>query len=680
VIRVARPAGLDALAPFVGAGVLGPTEVEVVTTLARLTGETRPEALLAAGLAVRGPLLGHVCVDLATAADAVVVERFEPDPTVGSGRDLDLAGDLVRDLARDLDWPSVDDWVELLVDSPLVARPDLADAASGASRPLVLDGTLVYLDRYWRYERALADAIVARRGGGDGTPDATTAAALDHLFGPDDPARPDWQRRAAESALTRPLTVIAGGPGTGKTRTVARLLAVLEELAWAEDRSIEVRLAAPTGKAATRMTDAIVGEVDLVDLAPPVRQRLLSAEAVTLHRLLGADGRGSFRHHRDDPLTADVVVVDESSMVSLPLMARLFDAVRPEARLVLVGDPSQLASVEAGAVLGDLVSASAGERPRPASPGTELAPEPARGPAGPDVGLVRLDRVHRFDEASSMARLAELIRAGDADAVVDLLRRADHAVLRWVDQGDPAAATIAAEIVDHARLVVADARAGRDREALARLTDVAVLSATRFGPTGVAGFNRLVERGLVEAGLDVSAPWYGGRPVMVTANDALNQVSNGDIGITVIDERPQVVFPAGDGVRRLDPSRLDRVETWWAMTIHKSQGSEFDHVVVVLPPPPSPILTRELLYTAVTRARVRVTVLASEASVRAAVDRPVGRASGLVERLRRAATDADGGAAVRSRRPIEPAAQPGVGSAPDPPEDPGTDDPQMTLF
>ncbi|MGZ4703887.1 MAG: exodeoxyribonuclease V subunit alpha [Acidimicrobiales bacterium] len=655
MIRIDRPAGVDGLEPFVVANVLGPTEIEVVTTLARVTGESDPCVLLALALAVRGPLLGHVCVDLATVADTVVVERPDPDapgeltwPDAGAGRSAVAASPLTRTPGAVLEpgAPSTD---------------GVAEPVEGVATPLVLDGTRLYLDRYWRYEQALVQAILDRSAaydgathdgadgadgdhpaGGTAAPDPTGAApVLDRLFGPLDVARPDRQRAAAESAIAHRLTVIAGGPGTGKTRTVARLLAVLEELAHARGRPLDIRLAAPTGKAAARMTEAIVEQVGQADVSDAVRDGLLGTTAVTLHRLLGSDGRGGFRHGAADPLPADVVVIDETSMVSLPLMAHLFDALRPEARIVLVGDPSQLASVEAGAVLGDLVGSSVAGRGEGPGPGVSDDGSPLASPLDghPGIGVVVLDRVHRFEAGSPIAGLAAHVRAGDADAVVGLLTRARPDELRWIDPDDAAACdALALEVVDHARRVLLAARAGRAEDALAELAEHAVLSATRLGPTGVTAWNQQVERRLAaDPAFDVTAAWYPGRPIIVTANDYLNQVSNGDVGVTVVNERPQVAFPAGDGVRLLDPSRLDRIETWWAMTIHKSQGSEFGHVVVVLPPPPSAVLTRELLYTAVTRARSRVSILASEPAIRAAIDRPVSRASGLAERLRLAA-------------------------------------------
>jgi exodeoxyribonuclease V alpha subunit len=357
-----------------------------------------------------------------------------------------------------------------------------------------------------------------------------------------------------------------------------------------------------------------------------VAARLEDVRAVTLHRLLGVRPSGGCRHGRDDPLSADVVVVDEMSMVDLPMTARLLEAVRPDARLVLVGDPSQLASVEAGAVLGDVV----GTRRREA-------------PASVRDNVVRLRRVHRFGAGSPIAALAAAIDDGDEDRVLALLGPGVVAEpdggdavesVRGIDPDDAdAVAAVVASVVGHAVRLTDLARSGDAAGALAALRRLQVLAATRRGALGVQDWNQRVDESLSAWGR-LRARWSAGRPVMVTANDHLNGVFNGDVGVVVVERgRTRVAFEGPDGARLLDPFRLDRYERLWAMTIHKSQGSEYDEIVVTLPPPPSPILTRELLYTAVTRARRRVTVIATEDAVRAAVARPVARSSGLAARL-----------------------------------------------
>jgi exodeoxyribonuclease V alpha subunit len=610
------PPGVTDLAPFVDAGVLGPADVHVAATLARVAGPLPTEVALGIALAVRAPGHGHVCVDLAHIARSVVVDEAE---------------------MTDLPWPEPGPWIEILAASPLVRRPGEAHPDRGPSAaPLVLERGLLYLTRYWDYEQLVARNLLDRAGVEiePAPTEGAVADALVHLFGPTDPGagQPDRQRQAVEVALTRRITVIGGGPGTGKTRTIARLLAVLHIQALADGLPLEVSLAAPTGKAAARMTEALRTEVAQAGLTEPVTEALAGVEARTIHRLLGPAGSGRFRHQRDNPLPHDVVVIDEASMVSLPMMAKLLDAVRPTASVILVGDPSQLASVEAGTVLGDIIS--------PADLGTGDGPESIEsGESGLRSCVVLLDRVHRFGADSAIALLADDIRTGDPARVLARLASADGHELSFVDPTDTVRrAELERLIAARADAVIHAGREGDPETALDVVGQLKLLCATRRGPDSVEWWNQRVERGLAAAdrNFDARNPWYLGRPVMVTRNDDLNHLFNGDTGVVVAGgdgRRPQVGFAADGGCRLVDPARLDQLETLWAMTIHKSQGSEFDHVVVVLPPPPSPILTRELLYTAVTRARQRVTLVASEASITAAVERPVSRASGLRAKL-----------------------------------------------
>jgi exodeoxyribonuclease V alpha subunit len=430
-------------------------------------------------------------------------------------------------------------------------------------------------------------------------------------------------------ALGGGLAVIAGGPGTGKTRTVARLLGAAHELTADRARPLDVALAAPTGKAAARMTEAVHHELAAIGATGGLADRLGATEAATLHRLLGWLGGTEYRHDARNQLPHDLVVVDETSMCSLPLMARLLAAVRPDASLVLVGDPHQLASVEAGAVLGEIAG-------------------PARGATGPVRDrVVVLEHGHRFAPDSTIAALADAVRGGDAEQAIALLR-AGGDELAWVRDDDAAAiAALARTVGAHGAEVLADAGAGRAEEGLARAGALKVLCATRHGPLGSYRWNERIEALLAHEvpGAALFRRFYVGRPVIVTRNDYPHRLMNGDVGLVVArDDRTVAVFRDGAVVRELSPSQLDEVETWWAMTIHRSQGSEFPRVVVTLPPDPSPILTRELLYTAVTRAREHVTVVASEAALRAAITRPVARASGLGARLH---PEPDGGAPGR---------------------------------
>jgi exodeoxyribonuclease V alpha subunit len=602
--RVARHAG-GALRSFNVAGVLSAADVHVASRLGRLGGETDDDVLLAVAFAVRAPRLSHVCVDLATVATTATTE-------------LDEAVDLGA-----LPWPDAGAWPARTAASPLVSCGD-----ASTRRPLCLEGTRLYLDRYWRQELAIARGLVDRAAHPPRPVDpAALDAGLDRLFGHDGD---DRQRAAAAAAARCGFAVVAGGPGTGKTTTVARIVALLDELATAAgDRPPRVALAAPTGKAAARLEEAVHGEARTMDTAADVRARLLATPALTLHRLLGwrPGTHSRFRHDRRNRLPHDVVIVDETSMVSTSLLASLVDAVAANARLILVGDPDQLASVEAGAALGDIVGpALVAEAPAPATP---IA-----------TGIVVLRHVHRYGGA--IADLAGAVQRGDVDAVVEVLRDGGGNVEWIVDDAVPTAASsslagVRARVVGAGRRLTTAAAAGDARTALDALREVRILCAHRRGPFGVTGWTSLVERWLGEAieGYGADGPWYVGRPLLVTTNEHTLRLYNGDTGVVVRGPTgaPVAAFERGGAVVELSPRRLAAVDTVHAMTVHKSQGSQFRSVAVVLPESTSPILTRELLYTAVTRAEEHLVVIGDEERVRTAVARPIARATGLRDRL-----------------------------------------------
>ena len=555
------------------AGVLEAPDVHVARRVGDLGGEADDGVLLAVALAVRAVRHGSVCVDLAT----------------------------VRDLAPELGWPEPEAWLAAVAASPLVA--------CGAVR---LEHDLFYLDRYHRLEeQVVADLRERATQPPPPVDEAALAAAVarvrsGHLS--------DEQERAAVRAVRQWTTVMTGGPGTGKTTTVARMLALLADQAAARGERLSVALSAPTGKAAARLQEAVVGELE--GLAAEDRERVGRVEAMTLHRLLGwlPDNTTRFRHDRGNRLKYDLVVVDESSMVELTMMARLLEAVRPQARLVLVGDPRQLTSVGAGAVLSDLVA------------GYEGAPD------SPVASLTE-----NFRSTDDIKALAEALRVGDADAVLAALR-AESAEVEFVET-EQAAPLLRPGLLRHALRVREAAEAGHAADAVAALDEHRLLCAHREGPHGVRHWNRLVEQWLgEETGHEIRSEWYAGRPLLVTANDYALGVYNGETGAAV--RRPdgllRAVIAGSGGLLDFAPGRLDAVETMHAMTIHKSQGSQADEVTVLLPEADSRLLTRELFYTAVTRARVRLRVVGTEASVRAAVATQAQRATGL--RLRLAAS------------------------------------------
>ena len=625
----------EVLRPYNLAGVLAAADVHGAVTLCRLAGEKREDALLAAALAIRAPQHGHVCVELSTVADQVTAVEDAP-----------VALD-------ELGWPEPDAWQALLASSPLVSvRPPGTTIPDPATdRPLSLVGDRLYLDRYWRYERRVAEVLRKRA---ERTVEGVDAAALrstiERLLPNEEGEHPDRQRIAVATGVLRALTVIAGGPGTGKTYTVARLLAVLHELH--PGGRPRVALAAPTGKAADRLTAALRDAAKTVDTSAAVRARLRALEGSTLHRLLGWQPgvHTRFKHDQHHRLPHDVVIVDESSMVDLPMMAKLLVALRPDTQLVIVGDPDQLASVEAGAVLADIVGPT-GDQLRKSEP-TRATLEAATGevldggsvaPArddGIDDAVVVLGTVRRYAADSGIAHLAAAVHAGDAGEAIRVLG-AGHSDVEWLD--------VTAEADDRDALhpvrdrvsgvfadVLAAARDGDGASALDALDRVRVLCAHRRGLVGVAGWVPQIERWLTaeRGGPDITERWYVGRPVLVTRNEPRLHLFNGDVGVVVRGETgPVVAFRGAAGVRTFGPSRLEDIETVHAMTIHKSQGSQFAHVVVVLPDETSPILSRELLYTAITRAERGVTVVGTEASIRHAIERRVSRVSGLRETL-----------------------------------------------
>jgi exodeoxyribonuclease V alpha subunit len=580
------------LRTFNAGGVLTAADVHVAQRFGHIVGESDETALLALALAVRAVRHGSICVDLTAVAD----------------RALDELGTAPEEA---LPWPEPAAWLEALATSPFVRE-----------HVLRLEGDTVYLDRYWREERQVCDDLVARISRrAPELDEELLEAGIARIFsdvGTGTHARDFSEQRAAVVKAARQwTTVLTGGPGTGKTTTVAGLLALISEQHERDTGQLpRIALCAPTGKAAARLQEAVDDAVGR--LGDPVdRARVAGLHSSTLHRLLGwrPDSSVRFRHHRGNRLPHDVVVVDETSMVSLTMMARLLEALRPDTRLVLVGDPEQLSSVEAGAVLADIVHGLEGRVDSPVLP---------------------LTRTHRY--GAEIGALATALRAGEVDDVLAALAAGGERV-QLIDPGDAAAmAAFRESVCDVAYEMRVAADAGDAPRALRQLHRHRLLCAHREGPFGVTGWNRLVERLVSErVGTASYDEWYSGRPVLVTANDQGQRLSNGDMGVTVrrADGRLRV-FIAEREPRDFAPTRLSDVQTMHAMTVHKSQGSQAHTVSVIMPPEDSRLLTRELFYTAVTRAQECVRIVGTEESVRSAVGRPVQRASGLEDRLRQA--------------------------------------------
>ncbi len=517
----------------------------------------------------------------------------------------------------------------------LLASGVVGTPATPGTMPMILDDEgRLYLHRHFDYELRLARRLVAAS---DAPPAAITAAAqarLRTLFD-DRTDAAEWQQIAAALALRQRLVVISGGPGTGKTSTVVRLLACLIE----QQPDARIALAAPTGKAAARLGEAL--RQHTAGLPAALRERL-PAQASTVHRLLGAHPRG-FKHHAGHPLAIDVLVVDEASMLDLALATRLLEAVPATARIVLLGDKDQLAAVESGAVFAELSvdptlsAACIQDLATLCGKAAQAIVPPAASQASPlRDAVLWFTRNYRFSADSGIARAAADIRLGRSTALLQWLREHDDASVQWLDDAGSAAGQATLRHIDEGYAAFFDCvqRDARDVAAIsAAFGRFRVLCATRDGPRGVIAMNARLSR---QAGAAAS-PWYIGRPVMVLRNDPLLQLFNGDIGIALPDAQGelQVHFAAADGSHRaVAPVRLPAHETAYAMTVHKAQGSEFDSLLLLLPDARSRVLTRELLYTAVTRARQLVVLASGAPALARAVDTPVQRHAGLLARLR----------------------------------------------
>ncbi|MGH8861512.1 MAG: exodeoxyribonuclease V subunit alpha [Jatrophihabitantaceae bacterium] len=587
-----RASGL--LATFGDAGVLAPADVHVASRLGALAGERDDRVLLAVALTVRGTRHGSVVLDLTDAAQTVVP-------------DAEDAGEVPTELP----WPEVGGWVTACAASALVT-------GEAGGPPVQMAGTRLWLDRYWRQEVQVADDLLRRsRDRPDDIELDRLRGDLDALFGDD--ASGDQARAVGVAARSR-VAVIAGGPGTGKTTTVAQLITVLRRALGAD---LRIALAAPTGKAAARLEEAVHSASGR--LTQQDRAVLAALSASTLHRLLGwRPGTSSrFRHNRDNHLPFDVVVVDESSMVSLTLMARLLEALGPATRLVLVGDPDQLASVEAGAVLADLVG-----RDDPVD-----APSPLR------ESVVALRTVHRFDAGGPIAALASLVRSGRGEDAVALLRSAPEGVIFHEVDDDTAVsgaalADVQASVITHETSLISAARDGDVGAALDALDRHRLLCAHRAGPRGVRHWTDLARRWLADDVETRGDGRYAGQPLLVTANDYEIGLYNGDTGVVVRHGDDLVAaFRRGGSPIVLPLVRLGDVRPLHAMTVHRAQGSQFDSVTVLLPSATSPLATRQTFYTAITRAARGVRLVGSAESVLACVQREAARATGLRDRL-----------------------------------------------
>ncbi|MBU2855528.1 exodeoxyribonuclease V subunit alpha [Acidithiobacillus ferrooxidans] len=632
---------IDQLRAWTSAGWLRPLDLAFAQFLIRLDPQAPALLPLAGALLARLEGEGHTCIALEDFLGAP--ERFLDWPAPGHAMLATALGD----------WPHAAQWTETLARSRCVqvTERNAPVPANGAETPLVLSAARLYLRRYWRDQQFIAEALRQRaqqRVADAANPEASRPW-LEQLFpASDEPgdALP-WQKIACALALRSHFSIITGGPGTGKTYTAARFMALLMATS---STPLRIVLAAPTGKAAVRIDESLqsaVGTLPQLSQIPDMTAAFARLRpARTLHSLLGArpDSR-RFRHDAANPLELDVLVVDEASMIHQEMMAALLRALPPAARLILLGDQDQLASVEAGAVLAELSLGSGkydAETCHYMQASCGAAPQPGdNGPSPLAANIIRLQRSHRFN--AEIGALADAVHGGHPETAVRILQTAHTGTLAW----QPAPAIH--RILELARPESAYGRvwqaAGqpppKDRQQHSAwvktiLNDYAgfrILCALRQGPWGVTGINRAIEDYLQRQGiLQSRGLWYAGRPTLVTRNDPNLGLSNGDIGIALPDpdKRLRVYFPnSEDAPRAILPSRLNHTESAWAMTVHKAQGSEFAHTVLILPPEDSPVLSRELLYTAITRARECFTLIAPRERLENAIQRQTRRMSGL---------------------------------------------------
>jgi exodeoxyribonuclease V alpha subunit len=608
---------VDLLKQAVLAGELRPFDVQFAEQIMQCNGvdEVVDELLLATALVSHQLSRGDTCIRLDQARALGIFSNRE----------------IKKELRK---CPSTDRWRSILLQQIVVGSvPDaVRETTDHPITPLLLDEqNRLYLARYWHYEQSLLKSVRQLLAT---PPPATDGGRLVEVIARlyPDSGGTNWQKVATALAALSSFCVITGGPGTGKTYTVASLLAVFEAISPAGDIP-RVMLAAPTGKAATRLTESLQGSKYVPDC-------YRGLEAVTIHRLLGMiPGRLKPRFNSQRQLRLDVLVIDEASMIDLPMMTRVLDAIPAHCRLILLGDKNQLASVESGMVLGDIcgphlstqLSVETCQRLE-AEAGVRVAAQEGQAGAISDR-IVYLTESRRSEDRSGIVELSNAINRGDVKEAFQYLNAAKFPDLQLLDHSSANLEEVINRYTAPAyqKLMAADTPAA----ALEHLSDTCILCALRRGRTGAEGVNRRVESALNRMGvISADEPHYAGRPVMVSENSPSQGLFNGDVGITLLkDGKPKVYFQGESTLRAFVPARLPQHQTFYAMTVHKSQGSEYSTVILILPDSDNPLLTRELLYTGVTRARERVIIVANRAELETAINTRSMRQSGILDAL-----------------------------------------------
>lgn len=566
--------------------VLSSLDVHLAQYLQNLAKVENEYFLLAAALTSYFTTQGHICIDLQRLANCSFPLEHDAD-------------------IQPIQCPDLKTWQQALRTHPMVGQPD-------DFKPLILNNNLLYLYRYWQYEQQLGQNILQRIAKVHSETDETTLSTrLETLFPSQNEI--DWQKMAAKTAVLKNFCIISGGPGTGKTTTVIKILLLLLQ----ENPKLRIALAAPTGKAAARLQQAIQNSIVTLHF-PAELLAAIPQETYTIHRLLGTMPKSPyFRSHAQNPLAYDVVIVDEASMVDLALMAKLANAIPLTARWLLLGDKDQLASVEAGSVLGDIC--------------TDLKTD-----AAITQHIVLLEKSYRFDAKSGIGVLANHLKLGQAQQALDVVQHGNFNDIAWKNIATPnqLLAQLTPVVTQHFATYL---QAKTPEQALDYFEQFRVLCALRRGAYGVENVNRVIEQILInQHQIQSGYRWYHGRPIMIIRNDYTLKLFNGDIGIILWNQDGELMayfrYPDGE-IRSLYPHRLPEHETVYAMTIHKSQGSEFDKVLMLLPDRASQVLNRELIYTGITRAKQSVSIWGDEQVFLQAARQTVERQSGLMNIL-----------------------------------------------
>lgn len=604
--------------------IFSPFDLSIGKFLSSGVTKNQDDVRLAASLISRQLSNGHVCVRLPEFA----------------GRSLE-AGDNEH---GGVQFPRLAGWLQSLENAECVGRP-------GDFKPMILDGAhRLYFQRYWQYEQDVAGFIL-RRFSADLDTDphfssVSTREKLQFYFPEMSMGKISWPGIAAAIALTGQFLIITGSPGTGKTTAITKIMAFLQDV---KNRGLRIALCAPTGKAAARMEESVKKTKMILDCPEAIKDSIPD-EAMTIHRLLGSIMYSPyFSYNEKNNLPYDLVVVDETSMIDLPLAAKLMTALRPDAKLILLGDRDQLASVDAGSVLGDICfpeplnvfSRTFGRKmERICGVSVETSD------AAPDVRdcIIEMKQNYRFSEGSGIGILSQLIKTGDADAVLELIGEGKFSDVCLCEiSGSEDILELSRKTVlefYRAYLQTIASGSGSIEDIFSRFEAFRVLCAMRVGHWGSERMNRVIENLLAESGLiRLADPYYQGRPVMIVQNDYRLQLFNGDVGVVLKDSSDRNKFKVyfrdpRQGFRKILPERLPRHETVWAMTVHKSQGSEFDDVVLILAENDSSVLTRELLYTGITRARLSVSIWAGKNTLQRTIQKQIIRQSGLTDAIK----------------------------------------------